>query len=123
MRSVDVAIGVEQHRGGGACGLQRSDEFWIGPTEVVQQPCGAAQLARDVHADVRGGGKPPVAVRAKWAELGGPRQRRDASHAVTSGTNALRRPFEQGGDLFVGLDRRLGEMPRAPVRLIGPQLS
>jgi hypothetical protein len=28
--------------------------------------------------------------------------------------------FEQGGDVFVGLDCRLGQMPRTPVGLIGP---
>ena len=62
-------------------------------------------------------------LRSALSGLGGPRQRCDAGHDVTSGKNALRRAFEQGGDLFVRLDRRLGEMPRAPVRLIGPQLG
>jgi hypothetical protein len=120
---VDVAVGVEQHGGGGARGLERPCKFRIDPTDLVQQLRCAAQLACDVHADVGGGGQPPVAVRAERTELGRPRQRRDAGHHVTPGKDAICCLFEQDSDVFIGRDRCLGEMPRTPVGLIGPQFS
>jgi len=79
-----------------------------------------AQLAGDVHADISGGGQPSVSVTGEGTQLGGPGQRGDTCDHVTAGKNAMGCPLERGGDVFIGLDRRLGEMPRAPVRLIGP---
>jgi hypothetical protein len=118
---VEVTVTVDQHVGGCRRGQQRAREVWVGLPGVGDQLRRGAQLPGHVGAHVGGLGQPPAPAGSWRAQLGGPGQRGDSAHGVTSPQDPVRGLLEQGGDVLVGPDRRLGEMPHLAVGLIGQQ--
>ncbi len=45
------------------------------------------------------------------------------AHTIASSQDALACFFKQAGDVRILVNRRLGEMPDAPIRLVVPQLG
>ena len=115
---VQVAIAVEQHEGGGHVRLQRGAGPGLGFQRLGDDLVAVAQAPRHVHADERRLGQPAAAVDVDRAELRRARQRGRRAHRVATTQHLPRRGLEHRGNPLVGLDARLGQMPRLPLRVV-----
>jgi hypothetical protein len=97
VRSVDVAVPVEQEVGGRDRCLQRPAELGVGPAGVGEELRHAAKFSGHVSADVGSLGDPAAAVGAERAHLGGSQQRGDSADGVTAPPDPARDLLEQAG--------------------------
>ena len=120
---IDVAFPVEEQEGGCDRGLERSAPTGVGLSGVDEQARGVTQLAGDVGADVGRFGQPPAPVGAPRAEVGGPEQGRHRARGVAPPEGTPAGLLEQAGDMLVGFDGGVGQMPGVALRLIDQRLG
>ncbi|HET6833584.1 MAG TPA: hypothetical protein VFH30_06930 [Acidimicrobiales bacterium] len=113
---VDVALIDEEQVRRRDRGLERFADRRVGPLGLGEQPGNVAQVA--CHpSDVGGPGQATPPVGATRAQLGRPYQGGNRSGGITPPPRPVGDRREQRGDLFVGLHRCFGEVPRP---MLGP---
>lgn len=108
--------------GVGQGGRPRPEPVGRGLLQPVQRPefGGGEQVGDPVRRARREmcrgrGQRPPGPLRRVGAECGGAFQERGRGGPAAARQGPVRRPFQRGGDRFVRTDRRVGEVPGAPV--------
>ena len=119
----DVAFALRQE-----CSRRDGDlkgRLDLGPaaSQFGEHPGRVAQVPGHLCADIRGRSQTSLTIRARGADLRRASQRLHAASGIAPGQDPGRCRFELCRHRLVGLDRRLGEMPRPAVGLIGPELG
>jgi len=115
---VDVAVAVEQVRGGRDRGGQRCDPIGVGLASTIQQLRRRAHVTCHIRTQVGCLGQSAAPLRTERTQLRGAKQCANRAGAVAAPQRQLRGLLEHVGDLLVRLDGRLGEMPDAALRLV-----
>ena len=118
-RQIDVAVGVQREKRRGDRGLRARAAVGVEPSRFGQRVGRATQFAGGPCVPVGGGDQAagaPARVRGQVGRPGhGPCRVDGISHSLRS----MRGSLEQGRDTFIRLDRRIGEVPRVAVGLVG----
>jgi hypothetical protein len=119
MGGVHIALAVEESTGRGGGGGQGVGAGRVGVVGVVQQCAHVAEIAGDVGAQAGRLRQPTGLVRAGAAQLRGAQQGGDGADGVTAAQGAVGHLVQQGGDLVVGADGRVGEVPGPVLGALG----
>lgn len=117
---VEVAFAAEEEVVGGGDGCyEGSGAAAVGAAGVFEEFGYVAQVAGEVGAEVGGFGDASAAFVAAGAEVCGAQECGDGAACVAAPQDGVCGLFEEGGDVFVGFDGGLGEVPGAPFGPVG----
>lgn len=123
MGSVDVAITVQQMVGTGDGSSQRPAVLGIGSARSLEQARRITQITGHDRTEIGGLRQSAGPVRADGTQLGRAEQFTDHGNSAAAPQVRVGHALQQGGDLLIGFNRRLGQMPDPPLGLAGEPLG